>query len=131
MKRVVRTTVPQDQSGIELLQYLCQRFTYHASAQWRTIITQRRILVDGHPANPEAVLKGGQTIAYLPPEHPEPPVCADDHVLYEEAWLLAIDKPGNLPCHPAGPSGQGDGSTAPAFEHRSARRFLDLKDQML
>ena len=63
---------------------------------------RRRVLVNGRAtARWYAAAHGGHG-EYLPADAAEPPVDNDYDVLFEDDAILAVDKPGNLPCHPGG-----------------------------
>jgi len=47
-------------------------------------------------------LKARDWVEYTPRRAAEPEVCTDLTVVYEDADFLVVDKPANLPCHPAG-----------------------------
>jgi 23S rRNA pseudouridine955/2504/2580 synthase/23S rRNA pseudouridine1911/1915/1917 synthase len=102
MKRIARTVVPAQAAGLHLLDYLVSRFTYHSLADWCRIFSEGRVLLNGTIAAGETVLKRGDQIEYLFPDLPEPPVDDRFAILFQDEFLLAVDKSGNLPCHPAG-----------------------------
>ena len=90
-------------AGREVLDYLAGRFTYHSRDEWIALISAGRILVNGTCCAPDTPLANGDEIEYRIEGLPEPPVADNYRVLYEDRALLAVDKPANLPCHPAGP----------------------------
>ena len=102
MKRIVKAKVPASAAGAMLLDYLCGRFKYHGRDQWLELIGERRVVLDGVPANGDAVLREGQCLEYVPRDTPEPTVSFDVRVLASFRDFAVLDKPGNLPCHPAG-----------------------------
>ena len=51
---------------------------------------------------PGTQLVGGDEVLVLSERKPEPPVCFDYRILHEDGELFVIDKPPNLPVHPAG-----------------------------
>jgi len=85
--------------------YLAEQQTWGSRAQVQRLIAAGLVLVDDLPAKPGTLLRLGQvvSVAAAPPA-PPPAVEAEDiplAVLYEDAWLLAIDKPPGLVVHPA------------------------------
>lgn len=102
LKRKASVTIGPDNDGQRLLDFLVFRFTYQDRAGWKKALAQARMLVDGRCACEEQVLRTGQTVEYLVPDVPEPTVNTAIRFLRQEAGLLAVDKPPNLPCHPAG-----------------------------
>lgn len=71
------------------------------------------ILVDGNPVTVRYVLHTGQTLSLAIedklPHQPQMGVCfaAMPEVLYEDDWLIAVDKPAGMPTHPS-PGHHGD-----------------------
>jgi 23S rRNA pseudouridine1911/1915/1917 synthase len=51
---------------------------------------------------PSTTLRVGDRVRVFSPRLPEPPVELSYKILYEDEHALVIDKPGNLPVHPAG-----------------------------
>ncbi len=102
MKRHAAVTIAAHEAGTALIDYLTARFTYGDRMAWLQSIAEGRVLVDGEPAAPMQCLSRGAQLSYCPEGLPEPPVSTQFSILYQDRWLLAVDKPGNLPCHPAG-----------------------------
>lgn len=100
-RRAVVSIRPED-AGNKVLGYLTNRFTYHDVAQWQTIVRAGKVLLNGQAARPDDRLAPGDTLAYVNFDTAEPPVQWGYTVLFEDAHLLVVDKPGNLPCHPGG-----------------------------
>ncbi len=102
MRRTARTQIPHHDAGRPLLDYLCARFTYHTPDEWQDLLADHRILINGCARTAQFLLSPGDELEYRIPDLPEPPVDTGYTILYQDDHLLAIDKPGNLPCHPAG-----------------------------
>ena len=102
MQRDARLHVPAGAAGRPLADFLAARFTYHTAAEWIGQVAAGRIAVNGRPAQPDAILAAGDTIAYDTSGLPEPPVDPAFRIVLDDAALLVINKSGNLPCHPAG-----------------------------
>lgn len=103
MKRRIESIVPVRDAGKTLLAMLAGRFTYRSGEEWQERIRRGELFVNGLPATPETILAPGDTVRYQPGDLVEPPVRSDFRIVLEDADLLVIDKPGNLPVHPAGP----------------------------
>ena len=101
--RVVKSIISANDAGKSLLELLTGRFSYHSFSEWRTIIDRGLITLNGEKAFPEAILTKGDILEYHVADIAEPEVDASYAVLYEDADILAVDKSGDLPCHPAGP----------------------------
>jgi 23S rRNA pseudouridine955/2504/2580 synthase/23S rRNA pseudouridine1911/1915/1917 synthase len=102
MKRRIKITLPPGQKEVALLDFLASRFTYHTRDQWNERIAEQRVLVDDTPAAADRLLLAGETVEFIAQDVAEPPVCFDIAVVFEDYDLMVINKPANLPCHPAG-----------------------------
>ncbi|MBN1757286.1 MAG: RluA family pseudouridine synthase [Chitinispirillaceae bacterium] len=95
----VNITTPQP-----VVDYLAGRFTYHSHDTWTGLVASGSIRIDGRTATVHDTVRGNQTIAYDAGEFEEPPADLDYAIIYEDEWLLAVNKPGNLLIHRAGRS---------------------------
>ena len=102
LTRVSRVKLPPDVKGHSILDYLSGRFTYLTREGWRQAILDGRVTLDGETAGLDAVLAWNQILEYLPPDRPEPEVNTDVRLVYACQDYIVLDKPANLPCHPAG-----------------------------
>ena len=98
--------------------YLAQRFTYHDHAQWIRLITAGKIVIDGNRASVNDCVHGRQTVVYDAGEFEEPPADLGYGIIYEDDWLLAVNKPGNLLIHRAGRSFRNNLMYQLRFRHR-------------
>lgn len=101
--RIITSRIPSLKSAEPLDSYCAGRFTYLTREQWRREILDGKVSLDGaivpHPATR---LQGGELLAWDGSGIVEPAVDGSITVLYEDEWFLAVNKPGNLPVHPAG-----------------------------
>lgn len=102
MQRTIQTTVPAEINGIKLIDYLIARFTYHTRDAWSARIAQGHLLLNHAITTPDTLLSTQDLITYCIPDLPEPPVDVAYTTIFEDTDLFVINKPGNLPCHPAG-----------------------------
>lgn len=102
MRRHFSYQVPRDRAGISLLHFLAGRFPYRSRDGWAERIAAGRVTVNGRPAQPECVLAFRDGIEYLAEDLSEPPVAAHVEIVFDDADLLVVNKPPNLPCHPGG-----------------------------
>jgi len=103
LERRVATRVGLGDAGLSVLEFLCRRFDYQNPRQWVTHLEAQRIRVNQGPVDLHCRLSAGDTVEFRVPQAPEPPVNRDFSIVFENDDLLAVDKPANLPCHPAGP----------------------------
>ena len=94
--------IPPDADGTPLADYVARRFTYHSREEWLELIAEGRLRLDGRPGEPAEPLRAGSLLEYHPRPHVEPEVSLDARAVFEDRWLLAMDKPAGLPCHPGG-----------------------------
>jgi 23S rRNA pseudouridine1911/1915/1917 synthase len=97
-------------SGMRLDHFLKQRYSRRSRAQIQraidagviTIRRQQGAHLHVGKLKPSSPLVGGDEVLVLSERKPEPEVCFDYKVIHEDENLLVIDKPANLPVHPAG-----------------------------
>jgi RluA family pseudouridine synthase len=90
--------------GTALVDYLAKRFTYHDRESWFRHIALGKVARNGQPATVSATVAPGDTVSYDPGEFTEPAADLGYRIVYEDEWLLGIDKPANLLVHRAGRS---------------------------
>ncbi len=100
--RRATVNVTAEESGRRLDHWLTERFTYHTRSQWQQAIRNGRLTVNANQVKPAYTLQTGDKVEYFLPKIVEPPVDTAFTLLHEDDTLLVVDKPGNLPCHPAG-----------------------------
>jgi RluA family pseudouridine synthase len=87
-----------------LIDFLTSRFTYLSKEQWADRINEHKILVNEKPAVPDTELKNGDFVSYDIEDIPEPEADLSYDILYEDEWIVGVNKPGNLLVHKAGAS---------------------------
>lgn len=95
---------PAFRKDIRLIAYLAGRFTYHDKTAWRGRIASGAVACNGRVANADDTVRAGDTISYDAGEFEEPAADLSYRVIYEDEWLIGVDKPGNLLVHRAGKS---------------------------
>ena len=104
MKRRVAARLPAEAAGKTLLEYLSSRFAYHSADEWSSKITSGEIALNNEIiSDPQIILQHNMLLEYFPASLVEPAVNSNYRIVFEDDHLLVIDKPGNLPVHPAGP----------------------------
>lgn len=98
----VTVVIPPEAVGTPVDSYLAGRFTYRTREQWQDQIAEGTLRVNGTPTAPDYLLRTGDVIAHDTGRRPEPPVPQDWRIVYQDPAMLAINKPGGLPCHPSG-----------------------------
>jgi len=85
--------------------YLTQKEIYPSRSQIRNLITQGKIRVNTNPVKPSYILKNGDAIDLTIPENKELEVEAEAiplDIIYEDEYLVVVNKPANMIVHPAG-----------------------------
>jgi len=102
-ERIIKTAVTWNGAGLTLEYFLAGRFTYRSAEEWRERIAQGEITLNGEPVAPDRILALHDVVEYHPGDIVEPESDLDYHILFEDQFILVIDKPGNLCVHPSGP----------------------------
>jgi 23S rRNA pseudouridine1911/1915/1917 synthase len=98
----VSSKVPAPFHGLSVLQYLTTRFTYLPETVWRELLESGRISCNGIPCAPASLVATGDSIGCALPDFAAPVVNLDYRIVYQDDWLLAIDKPPGLRVHSGG-----------------------------
>lgn len=110
--------VTQDEAGLRLDLYLAGKETGLSRAQIQKAIQEQRVVVDGEAAKAGRKVKAGQEVGlYIPAPRPAGLVAQAIplNILYEDDFLLVLDKPAGMVVHPA--AGHPDGTLVNALLH--------------
>ncbi len=102
MKRQVELVL--DAPGERLDRALALAWPEFSRSQWQQMIRDGRVMVGGAPARASLRLEGGEQVIASLPEVAETELVAEDiplDILYEDADLLAVNKPAGMVVHPA------------------------------
>lgn len=107
---LVTHSVGPQQQGIRLDSFLKERYRRRSREQLKRAIDEGAITVQRNQGphltlgrmKPSAHLIPGDEVLVMTERKPEPTVCFDYQVLFEDDVLFVINKPPNLPVHPAG-----------------------------
>lgn len=102
-QRIITTTIGRLSKPVSFAEYCAGRFTYFSEGEWNKEISDGKCLLNGIAVNdPAMMLRGGETLAWDGSSIIEPEIEDGITVLYEDDWLVAVNKTGNLPIHPSG-----------------------------
>ncbi len=126
-ERESRFAVRPDEVGARLDVVLAARAGLSRAAAQR-LIADGRVTVDGRPARKRHELRLEEDVAWR--RGPEPPAAlmAEDvlyEMVYEDDWLLVVDKPAGIVVHPA--PGNEHGTLAQGLLERGARGGHELR----
>jgi len=85
--------------------YLTQKEIYPSRSQIRNLIIQGQIRVNSTPVKPSYILKNGDMINIALPEQKELKIKAEAiplDIIYEDEYLVVVNKPADMIVHPAG-----------------------------
>jgi 23S rRNA pseudouridine1911/1915/1917 synthase len=107
---LVTHTVGPNQNGIRLDAFLKLRYSHRSREALKRAIESGAITLSRNQGThltvgrlkPSTQLMAGDEVLVLSERKPEPEVNFNYKVLFEDEHLFIIDKPGNLPVHPAG-----------------------------
>jgi 23S rRNA pseudouridine1911/1915/1917 synthase len=107
---LVTHLVGPSQHGIRLDNFLKERYRKRSREQLKKAIDTGAVSVKRSQGphltvgktKPSSQLIPGDEVLVLTERKPEPNVCFDYQILYEDQDLFVINKPANLPVHPAG-----------------------------
>jgi 23S rRNA pseudouridine1911/1915/1917 synthase len=89
-------------AGETVVDFYTRRYPHSTAAQWRERIERGTVRLDGHEVSPTTLLRAGQTLSYERAPWDEPETPTSFGVLYEDAHVIAVDKPSGLPVLPGG-----------------------------
>lgn len=98
----VSSRVPPAFNGQSLIEYLAGRFSYLCESDWRQLIRQGRISCNQTLCGEDHILSRGDIIGCELPDFEAPAANFNYSTIYEDQWLLAINKPAGLRVHSGG-----------------------------
>jgi len=123
----VKILVDKPLDGARLDRALVRFLTWRSRNSIHRLIRDGHVLLEGRRARPATKVRMGEVLRIKIPKRPEPqaPVAPDDtdiHILHEDRYMIAVDKPPGLAVHPAGRRVHG---TLIHFLHTRYRRPQD------
>ncbi|MCL2183497.1 MAG: RluA family pseudouridine synthase [Chitinispirillia bacterium] len=102
---IFSSKIPKNvRSPVAAAEYLAGRFTYHSALEWAGIIAKGRVFINGAQCREGDPVRADDTISYDPGEFEEPAADLSYSIIYEDDWVIGVNKPGNLLVHRAGRS---------------------------
>ena len=96
-------SVPPSETSRRLDTYLSCKIQTLTRSQIKRLIEEGRVLVNGRPAKPSLPVRGGEEIrVFIPPPREvslEPEAIPID-ILYEDEYLIVVNKPAGMVVHP-------------------------------
>lgn len=102
----LRVLVDSALDGQRLDLALAQVLPWRSRASIHRLIADGYVALTGREATPSRRVRSGETIVVtVPPTpvaNPDPGAGVDLPIVYEDAWMVAVDKPAGLAVHPSG-----------------------------
>jgi 23S rRNA pseudouridine1911/1915/1917 synthase len=123
----VRVLIPPERAGDRLDTALARIMTWRSRTAFQALIEDGYVQVNDRPCRAATRVQPGDVVRLrIPPRrrryHMAPIQVAELPVVYEDELCVALDKPANLPVHPAGRHLEG---TVIHFLHQRYRRAED------
>ncbi|MCB8982919.1 MAG: RluA family pseudouridine synthase [Ardenticatenaceae bacterium] len=99
---LVSSKVPGGFGPAPIAAYLAARFTYLSREEWEDLVGDGRITANGAAASLATQVSAGDEVACDLPDFAPPAVNLNVGLLYEDEWLLAVNKPPGLRVHSQG-----------------------------
>lgn len=92
--------IDKKDEGQSLLFHLASRYSHSTAQEWQENLQRGEVTLDGRVATGGELLAAGQTLVWNRPPWIEPEAPRRFDVLFEDASLLAVNKPSGLPTLP-------------------------------
>lgn len=113
------TTIARAHQGQTLLHHLATLYPHSTVEAWRQNLDNGEVTLDGDPALGTETLQAGQVLIWNRPPWVEPDAPLHFEVLWQDADIVAVDKPSGLPTLP------GSGFFENTLLRRVQRRYPD------
>ncbi len=102
MVRLVRENNLNVEKRGKLLPFLRNNFKFLDKNNLINLLESKRVNINGTIVIENVLLNEGDLVTILTPKCMEPKVNTNYKIIYEDEYLVVVDKPANLPIHPAG-----------------------------
>lgn len=99
--RVLSSRIEKTDEGVRLDIWLTRRFTYQSRNQWQQYIEDGKILLNGLKTRCSRKLISGEEVSFVI-DKDEPEIDPSYEIVFEDEYLLLVNKSGCMPCHPSG-----------------------------
>lgn len=98
----VSSNVPASCGGMSVTEYLATRFTYLSKSVWEQFVQEGRISCNGVKCETQTTVAKGDNVRCDLPDFEPPVVNLDYSIVYQDEWLIGINKPAGLRVHSGG-----------------------------
>jgi 23S rRNA pseudouridine1911/1915/1917 synthase len=121
LETIIEVTIPATCAGSRLDQALARLLPDWSRSRLQTWIREKRISVDGAEATPKQKVWSGEKVEVRPAVGPIEIIHAPEpislNIVYEDDWLIVVNKPAGLVVHPG--SGNWQGTMLNALLHHA------------
>lgn len=115
--------------GVRIDTFLSRHFRNYTAYRLQRLVRARQVLIDGVSAEPDDRVRVGQTVFVRLLEPPDKILEPQDlplEILYEDPWMIAVNKPVGQVAHPCGKHVDGSLANALQFHFDSQTRLPGL-----
>jgi len=91
--------------GVRIDSFLVRHFRNYTPYRMQRLVRAGQVRIEGVLAESDSRVYPGQTVSVRllePPDHLLPPEPRDLEIIYEDSWLIVVNKPADLVVHPCG-----------------------------
>lgn len=99
---LMKWTVESGESGQRLDHFLKEKYKKLSREFLKDSIREGKVTLNHEPTKPSRILRADDKVYVLSVKKNEPEVDFNYKILFEDEYLMVLDKPGNLPMHPTG-----------------------------
>ncbi|MCY2968690.1 MAG: RluA family pseudouridine synthase [Planctomycetota bacterium] len=102
---VAELTVEAYLQGVRIDSFLVRHFRNYTPYRMQRLVRAGQVRIEGVVAETSSRVYKGQTVQVRlvePPDHLLPPEPRDLEIIYEDQWLIVVNKPADLVVHPCG-----------------------------
>lgn len=98
----ISSTVPPQFVSWNVIDYLATRFNYLPAEKWRAWVAAGKVQRNNVVCEVETIVTAGDMIICELPDWEQPDANLDYQIIFEDAWMLGVNKPSNLRVHSGG-----------------------------
>lgn len=124
-------TVSEEGNGVRIDRYLSDCYPQWSRSYLQKLLKEENILVEGQKSKANYKLHAGEEISIVIPSLEDVEILPEDiplDILYEDQWLLIVNKPKGMVVHPA--AGHTSGTLVNAIMHHCQGSLSGINGQL-
>lgn len=126
----ISSTVPPQFVKWRVVDYLATRFHYLSAEAWADWVAQGKVWRNGVVCTLESIVTAGDMVSCALPDWEQPEANLDYKIVYEDEWLLGVNKPANLRVHSGGAFLKMNLMYQLKYEHEPSYRAAELANRL-